>query len=147
MRRFILIASVAVLPLFAGATQAQNGVGISNNPAFEAFGGEAGLARSTDDGVERLVHDDRIKKYFVNANLPHLKKMLTEEFCVLLRGNCTYEGGPMKEVHAQMGLRNADFNALAEDFQLAWDDAHVPFIYQNVLLAKLAPMEHDIVTK
>jgi hemoglobin len=46
-----------------------------------------------------------------------------------------------------MNLRNADFNALAEDFQLAMDDAGVPFVDQNVLLKQLAPMQHQIVTK
>ena len=53
----------------------------------------------------------------------------------------------MKTVHHDMGLRNADFNALAEDLQQAMDKNGVPSRAQNKLLAKLAPMEHDIVSK
>lgn len=45
-----------------------------------------------------------------------------------------------------MGVRDRDFNALAEDFQRAMDDLNIPFRYQNVLIAKLAPMEKDIVS-
>lgn len=49
--------------------------------------------------------------------------------------------------HATMGLHNIDFNALAEDLQHAMDKNGVPSRAQNKLLAKLAPMEHQIVTK
>jgi hemoglobin len=46
-----------------------------------------------------------------------------------------------------MGIRNADFNALAEDLQFAMDAAGISFFTQNRLIALLAPMQHDIVTK
>jgi hemoglobin len=145
----IIIVSLAVLPLLAGAAGAQNSapVAISSNPAFAAFGGEPGIARIVDDGVDRLLRDDRIKAHFAETNIPRLKKLLTEQFCVLLGGNCKYEGRTMQKAHSALGLRNADFNALAEDFQFAMDAANVPFFYQNVLLKQLAPMQHDIVTK
>ena len=145
----IIITSLTVLPLLAGVAQAQNSapVAISSNPAFTAFGGEPGIARVVDDGVNRLLSDDRIKAHFSETNIPRLKKLLTEQFCVLLGGNCKYEGRTMQKSHSPLGLRNADFNALAEDFQFAMDAANIPFVYQNVLLKQLAPMQHDIVTK
>ncbi len=148
MRSFTF-SLIAVLPLVAGAAQAQPAapMAISSNPAFEAFGGEPGIASIVDNGVNRLVADDRIKARFATANIPRLKTLLTEQFCTLLGGNCVYEGRSMKEAHGAMGLRNADFNALAEDFQFAMDDAGVPFRYQNVLLKQLAPMQHDVVTR
>jgi hemoglobin len=46
-----------------------------------------------------------------------------------------------------MNLRNSDFNALAEDLQFSMDKEHVNFRAQNQLIAKLAPMQHVIVTK
>jgi hemoglobin len=148
MRRFILMSMTAV-PLLGSLARAQTTapVAISSNPAFAAFGGEPGIAKIVDDGVNRLLADDRIKARFATTNIPRLKKLLTQQFCVLLGGNCTYEGRTMQEAHANLGLRNADFNALAEDFQFAMDDAKVPFQDQNVLLKQLAPMQRDIVTK
>jgi hemoglobin len=119
----------------------------SADPAFAAFGGEPGIAKIVDDGVERILRDDRIKARFDDANIPRLKIRLTLLFCRLLGGDCSYEGRSMAEAHAKLGLRNAEFNAVAEDFQLAMEDAGVPFRYQNVLLKQLAPMQHDIVTK
>jgi len=46
-----------------------------------------------------------------------------------------------------MGLKNLDFNALAEDLQLSMDKEHVSFRAQNALPAKLAPMQRAVVTK
>jgi hemoglobin len=53
----------------------------------------------------------------------------------------------MSTVHKGLGLRNADFNALAEDLQIAMDRENVPYSAQNKLLAKLAPMQRVIVEK
>lgn len=149
MRRFTL-SLFAMLPVIAGAAHAQSPaapLASGSNSAFEAFGGESGIARIVDNGVNRLVNDDRIKARFATANIPRLKTLLTQQFCTLLGGGCVYQGRAMTDTHAGMELRNADFNALAEDFQFAMDDAGVPFRYQNVLLKQLAPMQHDVVTK
>ncbi len=112
--------------------------------AFEAFGGKAGLDKVADLGIDRVLRDPRIKDRFATSNIPRLKAMLGEQFCMLLDGPCKYTGRDMHAAHAGMGIRDKDFNALAEDFQLAMDDLKIPFIYQNVLLAKLAPMDRDI---
>jgi hemoglobin len=115
--------------------------------AFEAFGGKPGVYKIADLGINRVLADPRINAQFTNANIPHLKAELGEQFCALLGGPCTYTGRDMRSAHGGMGLQDKDFNALAEDFQGAMDEAGVPFRYQNVLLAKLAPMEKDIVSK
>lgn len=53
----------------------------------------------------------------------------------------------MREAHRGQGLQNSDFNALVENLQSAMDAEHVPFRDQNVLLAKLAPMERGVVER
>jgi len=115
--------------------------------AFNAFGGKAGIEKVADLGVEKLLQDSRIKLRFAGANIPHLKMQLAEQFCALLNGPCQYTGKDMSSAHAGMGLHDADFNALAEDFQIAMTELDIPFRYQNVLVAKLAPMEKQVVTK
>ena len=53
----------------------------------------------------------------------------------------------MHDAHKGLHLTNFDFNSLVEDLQKGMDEANVPFATQNRLLARLAPMQHDIVTK
>ena len=53
----------------------------------------------------------------------------------------------MRTAHAKLSINNAEFNALAEDLYLALDQAGVPYRLQNKLMALLAPMQHQIVTR
>ena len=120
---------------------------IPGHAVYKAFHEEAGIDRIIDDFVVRLVADPRIGQRFQNANLARLRLELKQQVCYLTGGPCTYSGKDMKTAHDGMDLRNADFNALAEDLQLSMDKEHVGFRAQNRLLAKLAPMQRVIVTK
>lgn len=114
---------------------------------YDDLGGQDHIAIFTRDFVNIVSSDPRIRKYFDDANLPRLSVLLTQEFSFLAGGPVTYTGHTMKETHQGMGLHRADFNALVEDLQLAMDHANVPFFTQNRLLARLAPLEREIVTK
>lgn len=141
--RVLTCAAIAIASL--GLSQARaDGPDLA---AYNAFGGKEGLVKVADLGVDKLLQDPRIKIRFAGANIPHLKMELAVQFCALLNGPCQYTGKDMKSAHAGRNLSDADFNALAEDFQVAMNELDIPFRYQNVLVAKLAPMEKQIVTK
>lgn len=114
---------------------------------FEAFGGVDGISRIVDDMVERSVADPRIADIFRASDLVRLRRTLKEQFCYLLGGPCYYTGRTMRDSHVDHGITNAEFNALVENLQLAMDAEGVPFRAQNRLLALLAPMQRDIVTR
>ena len=118
-----------------------------NDAALAAFGGFTGLSKMTQDFVERVQKNPRIGRFFKEADTERLQAMLTDQFCDVLGGGCHYQGKSMKEVHANMGVANADFNALAEELQNALNAANVPFADQNKLIARLAPMQRDVVEK
>ena len=79
--------------------------------------------------------------------MKHVAMRLEEQFCMLSGGPCEYKGEPMAEIHAGLKVTNAQFNALAEDLQMAMERNSVPSHIQNKLVAKLAPMQRTIVTK
>jgi hemoglobin len=120
---------------------------IPGDGVYKAFHEEAGIDRIIDDFVGRITTDPRIAERFQNANLARLRLELKQQVCYLTGGPCAYSGKDMKTAHQSMGLQNLDFNALAEDLQLAMDKEQVSFAAQNRLLAKLAPMQRVIVTK
>lgn len=53
----------------------------------------------------------------------------------------------MKASRAELGIRKADFNALVDVLQVAMDARQMPFRDQNRLLALLAPVHRDIITR
>lgn len=120
---------------------------LASRATFEAFHRRDGLQRISNDFVERDLKDARIKDAFAAADLVRLKRTFAEQLCYLLDGGCAYTGRDMAAAHKGMGLQNADFNAVVENLQHAMDDEHVPFRAQNVLLAKLAPMQRAVVER
>jgi hemoglobin len=111
------------------------------------FGGEDGLTAMTEDFVALLQADPRVGAPFRAADGERLTVLLRNQFCVLLGGPCKYKGKTMRDVHKDMIIRMADFNALVECLQRAMRKHKVPFGDQMRLLSKLAPLKKDIVTR
>lgn len=112
-----------------------------------AFRGREGLTRIAAGLIDRSAADPRIAAIFKGHDLNRVKRTLAEQFCYLLGGGCAYTGRDMASSHKDLGLQNADFNALVENLQFAMDAEKVPFAAQNRLLAKLAPMKRTTVTR
>lgn len=141
----VLIAAIAL----SGAAMAQTSTPMAagSDAVFQDFGGKAGINKVVDDFLVVWQADPRISKRLADADVERLGLLLKEQFAQLTGGPVVYSGRNMTEAHAGMGLRNTEFNALAEDLQVSMDKNGVPNRAQNKLLAKLAPMEKQIVTK
>ena len=72
-------------------------------------------------------------------------KLISEQICDVSGGPCDYSGDDMKTSHRNMGVTNADFNALVEHLIAAMEKHDIPVAAQNQLLGLLAPMHGDIV--
>ena len=114
---------------------------------YTQLGGKPALEAVVDGLLQRAAHDPRIQDFFKETNLQYLRTQLVDQLCAASGGPCRYEGESMKNAHAAMGLKQTHFNALVEDLQDALDAAGIPFSTQGRLLALLAPMHRDIVTR
>ncbi len=140
---FLLLLFAAMLGVGTPSAQAQQSS--SSEAALSGFGGLEGLRTMTNDFVLRLQKNPRTAPFFAESDVPKLTKSLTEQFCALLGGPCRYSGRDMKAVHTGMNVRTADFNALAEELQLAMIQAGISNTEQYRLIALLAPMQRDVV--
>jgi hemoglobin len=119
----------------------------ADDATYLGLGGKPGIKTIVDNFVARVLADPRIKDSFAQSDMKHVGARLEEQFCALAGGPCVYGGEPMKESHGGLKVTNAQFNALAEDLQMAMEDQGVASAVQNKLIAKLAPMQREIVTK
>ena len=140
-----LFATAIAAFAFTGIVHAQTVA--ADDAVFQEFGGKPGISKVIDDFLGIWQGDARISGALKDADVERLGSLLKEQFTQLTGGPAVYSGKDMKSAHQAMGLHNADFNALAEDLQKAMDKNNVPVRAQNKLLAKLAPMEKQIVTK
>ena len=142
MPKFLRFAALTAM-LLAGNFQPAR----ADDSVYQTFGATPGLTKIVDDFVATVLADPRIKDFFAQANIPHLKMRLVEQFCQLTGGPCAYGGLDMESAHKGMGVKDANFNALAEDLQFAMDRAGIPFRSQNYLVSQLASMEKQITYK
>jgi len=119
----------------------------ADDPLYQDMGGKDHLSKIANDATDNFLADDRIKATFDNTNMDRFRAKLSEQFCAVAGGPCTYTGHSIEAAHKGLHLRNSDFNAVVEDLQKAMDKDGVPFATQNRFLARLAPMQHAIVTK
>jgi hemoglobin len=118
-----------------------------DDATFQGLGGKPGIKKIVDTLLPIVLADRRIKDSFQDIDMKHLGMRLEEQFCMLSGGPCVYKGKDMTEIHDGLNITNAQFNALAEDLQIAMERNGVPSRIQNKLVAKLAPMQRGIVTK
>jgi hemoglobin len=116
-------------------------------PVLEEFGGRGGLEALMDDFMARLLADARTREFFEFADQPRVKRQLVEQFCVILGGDCIYSGRSMAESHEGLDIRRDEFNALVEILQDSMNARGIAFSAQNKLLAQLAPMHREVVTR
>ena len=153
--RMALIMAIG-LGLAGDATRAQApasvpataGTAATADPALlTALGGPDGLRRIAAGLVQRAKADSLIGHQFKDTKSEHLTKQLSDQICQLLGGGCAYDGESMKKSHGELKITKADFNRLVELLQDAMTAEAVPFATQNRLLALLAPMHRDIITR
>lgn len=113
----------------------------------DQFGGQDGIRRMVNRFVELLLNDRRTAPIFAAKDQVRLKRTLFEQFCYILNAGCDYTGRNMRDAHKDLGIERADMNALVELLQQAMRENDVPFATQNRFLAKLAPMEGDVVER
>lgn len=133
---------LALCTLMLAATPA-----FAQDTLFADLGGQTGIDKIVDASVELYLADPRISAIFDESNMDRVRAQLKVQFCAISGGPCEYKGHNMAEAHKGLKLNNANFNALVEDLQVAMDKVGVPFATQNRLLARLAPMHRDVVTK
>ena len=112
-----------------------------------AFHGREGIGRIVDDLVDHVQTNDRLSEIFKASDFVRLRRTLKEQVCYILNGGCDYTGRDMKKVHEDHGIVTAEFGALVELLQDAINREGIAFGAQNRLLAKLAPMKRDTVTR
>jgi hemoglobin len=134
----IVAALLAVSPASAQTMQ---------KSLYERLGGMDAIRAVVDDFVGNVAADKRINKFFANTDITRLKTNLVNQICQGTGGPCVYTGRSMRDVHAGMGVRSSHFNALVGDLGKTLKKFKVPAREQKELVAILAPMKKDIVTR
>ncbi len=149
--RTMMIAALAMASLAACHSKKADttgGTAAGDKKLYDRLGGQDAINAVVVEFVENQVaKDDRINKFFANADIKGLEKKLQDQICEASGGPCKYTGKDMKTAHAGMGIGDADFTALVDDLTKALDKFKVADKEKTDLLTALGMMKGDIVTK
>ncbi|WP_229258585.1 group I truncated hemoglobin [Duganella rivi] len=151
---------MAAIGLLLASSLAMAQTPYTEDSTYQGLGGKEGIKKIVDTFLVIVLADPRIKDSFADFDIPQVNQRLQEQFCEFAGGPCKYTGKyrdktmdgvgtvrDMKTVHQDLQITNAMFNALTEDLQIAMEQHNVPSSVALKLVAKLAPMQRDIVTK
>lgn len=114
---------------------------------YDDLGAKEGVAKLVAEATAIFTSDPRIAPIFEESNMDRIREKLAEQICNVTDGGCAYTGHDMRAAHRGLHLQTRHFNFLVEDLQQAMDHLAIPFPTQNRLLARLAPMHREIVSK
>jgi hemoglobin len=112
---------------------------------YDLIGGEPALIAVVDDFYVRVMADPQLAPFFAGANMNKLKGRQVEFFAAALGGPQTYEGQPMRDVHAGRGISQADFDKVAFHLSGALSGAGVDDEVVAQIIGAIAPLSDDIV--
>ena len=136
------LALAAVLLLCLGASR-----GARASTLFDDLGGRPGVDRIVDGVVTLYMTDPRLRADFDNINPDWLKSRLATYLCMLTDGPCAYKGRSMAAAHKGLKIDQARFNAVAEDTEIVMTRDGIPNWTQDRLMARLAPLAHQMITR
>ena len=114
---------------------------------FERLGGTPGITAVVDEFVTTTGKDPRIEHFFVNADVPRLKKLMVEQICQNTGGPCHYTGKTMKESHATMHVKGGDFDAFIDDLAKTLAKLNVPQPETKELVDAFVSLKTEVVTE
>ena len=144
LRAWLCAAALVAQGATASAQPAPN-----DDALYRHLGGNPGLVRLMDDFMLRLLADPRMLPFFSDIDQVHVKAQLVTQFCQVSGGPCTLapKEADMKKLHSGYDITKANFNALVEVLQRSMDAKGIAFGAQNKMLARLAPMHRDVITR
>lgn len=131
----------------AAAAAACLGQDSTSQSLYARMGGSTNIIAVVNDVIDDAAHDPRLKRSFEDVDLPRLKKLLAEQICELAGGGCKYTGDSMRDVHAGLGITQAEFYDLVQVLRDSMRHHGIALRERNELLKILAPMKRDVVEK
>jgi hemoglobin len=137
----------SLLFMLTGCVTISFAIASSPDSLYARMGGTANVTAVVSDLIDEAASDPKLKRSFDKVDLKHLKRLLVEQICELAGGGCRYSGDSMRDVHAGLGITQAEFYGLVQVLKDTMQRHGIAIRERNELLAILAPMKRDVVER
>ncbi|WP_372346959.1 group 1 truncated hemoglobin [Streptomyces sp. KL116D] len=113
---------------------------------YETVGGAPAVAAVVDLFYAKVLADDDLAPHFRTTALPALKAHQRAFITTALGGPEAYQGRPVGEAHAELGLADGDFDRVVTHLAASLTEAGVSAELIATIADRLAPLRPQIVT-
>jgi hemoglobin len=113
---------------------------------YDAIGGAAAVQAAVDDFYVRVTADPGLAPFFAGRDIPALKEHQRAFIAAAIGGPEQYRGRGIPDVHAPLGITDAQFDAVIDHLVAALAGLGVPAQATGEIGAALAPLRSEIVT-
>jgi hemoglobin len=115
---------------------------------YQRLGGYDAITAVVNEFADRLVADKNLERFFgamSTDSVDRFKQANTMLVCAATGGPCNYLGRSMDSSHKGMGVKDADFNAVAGHLSATLDKFKVPATEKEELLGIIGGLKGQIV--
>jgi hemoglobin len=114
---------------------------------YAEIGGREAIEAVVDDFYDRVLNDEQLVGYFDSFDMAELHAHQVQFISSVAGGPVSYTGGEMREVHAPLGIEQADFDAVATYLDRALRENGVCDEYVDAIMAEVAALKDPILDR
>jgi hemoglobin len=114
---------------------------------YERLGGQEGIQKVVDVFYDRVLADDSVNYFFKNTDMARQRRHQALFISFATGGPNNYTGGTMEKVHTGMNIQKEHFDTIVNHLVAALKKFDVSDADIQGVVAKIAPLEDDIVGK
>jgi hemoglobin len=114
---------------------------------YQAIGGGPAVKEVVDDFYQRVLHDPQLTRYFIDVDLPRLKRHQALMITKVLGGPDGYTGRSLRDAHSGLEITVADFGRVIGHLGAALQQAGVPEEIIGRAAAAVRQTKPEIVTR
>jgi len=111
---------------------------------YERLGGIERITLVVDDALDRHLTNPLIAPRFRDKDMPKLKKLATQFFCMGTGGPGAYEGRDMRTAHTGMNISEQELIAAIDDIVLAMNTHGVAAGEVNEVVGILYSLKNEL---
>lgn len=112
---------------------------------YDTLGGAPAVTAAVEDFYKRVLGDAALAPFFTATNMERLKGHQVAFLSQALGGPQAYTGRPLRTAHTGMGVKDSDFDKVAQHLMDTLEGLGVPALQIKEVINLIAPLRPDIV--
>ncbi len=117
------------------------------NSLYQKLGGKAAIDAAVELFYTKVLVDERVKHFFDDVNMTKQKHKQKEFLSTALGSPAAWTGKDLRTAHADMGLTEVHFNAIAENLKATLEELKISKELIDQALAVVATTRDDVLNR